>query len=223
MRKMNYQATFTQSDDEVAYAVANGPTEHDITEGNSDYPSLTIESDRERDVEKLYEVLASPEYDAYDYAEELSSATISELKFAIQGKPSSWKLTAVTVDSYRIMLDFHNFGRQQWLHEIRSSDLTHDEIDRIEKTSETDHVWCTLTGRINFTVKEYSKKGKVKRRTNFVCSSDYGSDEAPGGRCLVTVIEYTGKKKHLERELCFCKPDKNTDLDLVIDIMEHKR
>lgn len=210
MLTMCYQVLISGDNEQAGYSISNGYIPHqnsdseDDFEGNGDCPSLSIEvKDRNGDdiFGRFYTDLTEPEFGSSEV--ELSAGTLGELKNAIQGKMSSWKLTNVRIEHGNIVLNLHNFGRKLWLKEKecelykRTQDFK--EGDALIKNTEPDGVWMyvkkTSYGIGEFRVNEYSKKGKLKRY--YVIQYHRCREECKNGDRIAEIHEYS--KKRLKR------------------------
>lgn len=180
MLTMCYKVVIPGGNDEAGYCISNGSIpdlyrdDGDRIEDNGARPSLSVEVEdihHKNAFDVFFADLGEPDYYLSDV--ELSRATLGELKNALLGKPSSWKLTNVRIARSSINFDCYNFGRKTYLAEekkrLRDAKASDTEIDAVTRTAEPDHVcfvFCGVSGwrTYDITINEYSKKGKLKRR-----------------------------------------------------------
>lgn len=210
MLTMCYKVVIPGGNEQAGYSISNGfmPNQfyssEDNFQTNGSCPSLSIEAhNRNGDdtFDDFYASLTEPEFTFSEV--ELSEATLGELKNAVHGKTSSWKLTNVRIEHGNIVLCLHNFGRKLWLEE-QESELLRETKGRgdardLMKNIEADYVWMFLKktsypNSSEFTVNEYSRKGKLKRRyvIRYHCNEKHEVDDR-----IAEVSEYS--KKRLER------------------------
>lgn len=220
MRAMSYERIIPFGNDEVVYVISNGThmTAYDMSPCNSSncsHPSLVVQAESPHNGECTELLLQWLNEQVWEYnSTELSASDIGELCQAILGKPSSWKLTSIRLSGQGLYFELHNFGRHCY------------EIDQANKFPNDDEgkqaywKWAKSTPSYHalllpmtqfpapfLIVKEFNKKGKMKRR--YVFDFIRGGKEIQKGCTIAQVKEYS--IKHLEREISFILSDDGSD------------
>lgn len=215
-----------QGNDEIAYAITNGPVSwHSADVGNAEYPSLdiTVDQNTDEDFDKFYSnVTAVDGLVVYPSGPEPSQADIYEIKAALCGKALSWKLTSIAFYGYGLCFNFHNFGRERLLDEMSHGYNMHCHEQACKDLLNTVGPFSAFgfygsSNVVNsFIVSEYNKKHKLKRRYKIsVCPHNIEVKDAH----VLSVEEYSKKNKLPLRSLNFYNGEDK--YDLYADIVEY--